>query len=341
MRSRISRWRMSLRTSPKSNCSRYRRPPWIRRVGRELVPEPKSSCSTSATDMPRSAASRAMPAPTIPPPMTRRSTVRPPSDRTVSSRAPRATAAWCSDTPADEGSKAARLLVRLVVFVDRVVHLGDSRIQGLLGGGLAEQHRLDHLLRSCARLREDPEDGAVGHPVLWRLTDLVHGRQKLRVLRRPFLARRFVVRRLADGVVPRVRLPLCLRQRAHRVLHELPCGLLLGGRTALHDVERGAADDVAAVLGLVVRTREKAGPHREFRVVDVVTHLRGALDIHRVLARIERVLRTRIVDTGIVEVPAVESGLPPIEDGLARGIVVDDLRDTSVAAVAVVRVELA
>src|SRR6478752_6711459 len=41
----------------------------------ELVAEARSFCSTRVTDMPRPAASRAMPAPLMPPPTTRRSMV--------------------------------------------------------------------------------------------------------------------------------------------------------------------------------------------------------------------------------------------------------------------------
>jgi hypothetical protein len=43
----------------------------------EEVAEARSACSTSVTFKPRPAASRAMPAPLIPPPMIRRSTVSP------------------------------------------------------------------------------------------------------------------------------------------------------------------------------------------------------------------------------------------------------------------------
>ena len=49
-------------------------PPWIKRDEWDDVPPPRSPLSTSAVRIPRSAASRAIPAPVIPPPMTRRST---------------------------------------------------------------------------------------------------------------------------------------------------------------------------------------------------------------------------------------------------------------------------
>src|SRR5688572_22915131 len=136
----------------------------MRRVGREVVPEAKSSCSTRATESPRRAASRAMPAPMMPPPMTRRSTVRSLSDRTVSSLV--ATAALRSSVPADDGSEAAGLWVCLVVGVDRLVHLGDGGLECRLRGGLTEQDRLDHLLGALARLWHDAQDGTVGHAVL-------------------------------------------------------------------------------------------------------------------------------------------------------------------------------
>src|SRR5439155_25097593 len=48
-------------------------PPCTRRDDRELVPPAKSPLSTSAVRNPRSAASRAMPAPVTPPPTMRRS----------------------------------------------------------------------------------------------------------------------------------------------------------------------------------------------------------------------------------------------------------------------------
>src|SRR6266550_3129155 len=291
------------------------------RVGRELVPEPKSSCSTSATDKPRNAASRAMPAPTIPPPMTRRSTMRSPSDRTVSSR-------------------LATLLVRLVVLVDRVVDLGDGGVERLLRGGLPEQDRLDHLLRSLARLRHHAQDGALRHAVLWRLTDLVDSGQELGIFRRPFLTWTLVVRRLDDRVVAGVGLPLSLHQRAHRVLHEFPGGLLLVRRPALHDVERRAADDVSAIGRLGIRAREEARADLELRVVDVVTKLRRAFGVHRHLGRIEGAGRTRVVDTRVVEVAAVDAGLPPIEERLRGSGVVHDLRRAIVSPVAIVGVEL-
>src|SRR3712207_2771839 len=52
---------------------RYRRPPWISLELRPEVAEAKSLASTSPTRMPRSAASRKMDAPVMPPPMIRRS----------------------------------------------------------------------------------------------------------------------------------------------------------------------------------------------------------------------------------------------------------------------------
>src|SRR5687767_5837106 len=56
---------------------------------RELVPNARSFISTSATDSPRRAASRAMPAPLIPPPTIRRSTGAP-CDRERSAEEPSA-----------------------------------------------------------------------------------------------------------------------------------------------------------------------------------------------------------------------------------------------------------
>src|ERR687894_2458211 len=52
---------------------RYRRPPWMSLELRPEVAEAKSFASTSPTRIPRSAASRKMDAPVMPPPMTRRS----------------------------------------------------------------------------------------------------------------------------------------------------------------------------------------------------------------------------------------------------------------------------
>src|SRR3990172_9077728 len=61
----------------------------MRRDERLLVPDAKSPISTSATESPRIAASRAMDAPVMPPPMTARSNV---SLRRRSSKAPRSAA---------------------------------------------------------------------------------------------------------------------------------------------------------------------------------------------------------------------------------------------------------
>src|SRR6185437_2807278 len=47
-----------------------RRPPWMSLLDRDEVPDPKSRASTSPTDSPLVAASRATPAPTTPPPTT-------------------------------------------------------------------------------------------------------------------------------------------------------------------------------------------------------------------------------------------------------------------------------
>src|SRR5919202_3128062 len=52
---------------------RYRRPPWTSLELRPEVAEAKSLASTSPTRIPRSAASRKMDAPVMPPPMIRRS----------------------------------------------------------------------------------------------------------------------------------------------------------------------------------------------------------------------------------------------------------------------------
>src|SRR5256884_9513542 len=49
-------------------------PPWMSREDSDEVPPPRSPLSTTAVRKPRSAASRAIPAPVIPPPMTRTST---------------------------------------------------------------------------------------------------------------------------------------------------------------------------------------------------------------------------------------------------------------------------
>ena len=46
---------------------------WLKDVDAELVADARSLCSHSMTFKPRPAASRAMPAPLMPPPMTRRS----------------------------------------------------------------------------------------------------------------------------------------------------------------------------------------------------------------------------------------------------------------------------
>src|SRR5205807_4285371 len=136
--------------------------------------------------------------------------------------------------------------------------------------------------------------------------------------------RGLVVSGLDDRVVASVGLPLRLDCRGHRVFDELPRGLLLLGRAALHDVERRAADDVAAIRGLVVRSGEETRADLEFRGVDVAAERRARLEVHRGLAGLERGGRAGVVDAGVVEVPAVDAGLPPIEDRLTCGVVVDD-----------------
>src|SRR5213592_1822615 len=67
-------------------------PPWMRRDECEDVPAPKSDLSTSAVRNPRNAASRAIPAPVMPPPMIRTSTG-------VSTMDARAAARVCSNSP--------------------------------------------------------------------------------------------------------------------------------------------------------------------------------------------------------------------------------------------------
>ena len=52
------------------NCSRYLKPPWINLVDLLLVPEAKSDISTKHTLNPLDAASKHIPAPVIPPPIT-------------------------------------------------------------------------------------------------------------------------------------------------------------------------------------------------------------------------------------------------------------------------------
>src|SRR5262249_19779396 len=58
------------RRRPKSKGARYGSPPWTSLDDCDVVAEAKSPFSTSATDTPRSASSRATPAPAIPPPIT-------------------------------------------------------------------------------------------------------------------------------------------------------------------------------------------------------------------------------------------------------------------------------
>ncbi len=57
-------------TSLKLNCSRYLKPPWINLVDLLLVPDAKSDISTKQTLNPLDAASKHIPAPVIPPPIT-------------------------------------------------------------------------------------------------------------------------------------------------------------------------------------------------------------------------------------------------------------------------------
>ena len=67
-------------------------PPWISREECDDVPAPKSALSTSAVRKPRNAASRAIPAPVMPPPMISTSTG-------VSTIDARAAARVCSNSP--------------------------------------------------------------------------------------------------------------------------------------------------------------------------------------------------------------------------------------------------
>src|SRR5882762_117845 len=90
--SRTRRSRLASNTRWNARCSRYRMPPWIRRDECDDVPAPKSDLSTSAVRNPRSAASRAIPAPVMPPPMTSTSTG-------VSTMDAQAAARVCSNSP--------------------------------------------------------------------------------------------------------------------------------------------------------------------------------------------------------------------------------------------------
>ena len=71
--SSVRRSRLASNTRCRWPCSRYRTPPCTRREERDEVPLAQSSDSSMATLNPRSAASRATPAPVIPPPTTSRS----------------------------------------------------------------------------------------------------------------------------------------------------------------------------------------------------------------------------------------------------------------------------
>src|SRR4051794_31176429 len=77
---------LASRTKPSLPCARYRIPPCNNRLERLLVPKAKSYCSTSPTRNPRIAASRAIPEPTIPPPMIKRSSGWDVSDSIVRAR---------------------------------------------------------------------------------------------------------------------------------------------------------------------------------------------------------------------------------------------------------------
>src|SRR6266850_1038040 len=78
-------------------------PPWIRRDECDDVPAPKSDLSTSAVRNPRNAASRAIPAPVMPPPMISTSTG-------VSTMDARAAARVCSNSPPRGAGGRFRLL---------------------------------------------------------------------------------------------------------------------------------------------------------------------------------------------------------------------------------------
>jgi hypothetical protein len=78
------------------------------------VPKAKSSLSISATDQPRSAASRAMPHPVIPPPTTSRSTLSACIRRNALAR-PRGEKGWATQF----GSQPALPIQQRVDFVRR------------------------------------------------------------------------------------------------------------------------------------------------------------------------------------------------------------------------------
>src|SRR3990172_2584026 len=104
----------------------------MRREERLLVPDAKSPISTSATESPRIAASRAVGAPVMPPPMTARSNV---SDCRRFSRAPRSAVR----RGAGPGLGIATLLRRRGSLGGRRHKLAGiqdvARIQGAIHGG--------------------------------------------------------------------------------------------------------------------------------------------------------------------------------------------------------------
>src|SRR3981189_3594304 len=73
---RISRSIRAARTSRTREYSKERRPPCPRLVDQDDVPLAKSFISHRKTELPRPAASRAMPQPLMPPPMIARSKIR-------------------------------------------------------------------------------------------------------------------------------------------------------------------------------------------------------------------------------------------------------------------------
>src|SRR5262249_34522501 len=103
------------RTRAMSPCCRERTPPWISLELRLEVPAAKSTASSSATERPRRAASRAIPAPVMPPPTTSRS-------RSASGRAARAVARAAGVNAAM--ARPGRLLLRAELVEGRL-RLGD------------------------------------------------------------------------------------------------------------------------------------------------------------------------------------------------------------------------
>src|SRR3712207_2147636 len=165
---------------------RYRRPPWMSLELRPEVAEAKSFASTSPTRIPRSAASRKMDAPVMPPPTTRSSSVSLESFRNSSGRAcllndsspilrlharrggehvvdPVPTGLHLRAYPVEPAVVHQRPVDLGLVVVGLVSHVPPRERVGLRGEGVGDQNAVvAQVLSNPTQVIEDPRLGKPG-----------------------------------------------------------------------------------------------------------------------------------------------------------------------------------